>query len=59
MVPVSFLTLVFLLQVIEKWMDRDYFMTAEEAVSYGIVDRVLHKAPAEKVDENVDSKSPQ
>lgn len=40
-------------------MDRDYFMTAEEAVSYGIVDRVLHKAPAEKVDENVDSKSPQ
>ncbi|CAH8488589.1 unnamed protein product [Schistosoma rodhaini] len=45
-------------EVIEKWMDRDYFMTAEEAVSYGIVDRVLHKTPAEKVDEHVDSKSP-
>ncbi|CAH8445493.1 unnamed protein product [Schistosoma rodhaini] len=42
-------------EVIEKWMDRDYFMTAEEAVSYGIVDRVLHKTPAEKVDEHPQS----
>ncbi|CAH8477429.1 unnamed protein product [Heterobilharzia americana] len=33
-------------EVIEKWMDRDYFMTAEEAVSCGIIDTVLHEASA-------------
>ncbi|KAG5447568.1 ATP-dependent Clp protease proteolytic subunit, mitochondrial [Clonorchis sinensis] len=32
-------------QVIEKWMDRDFFMTAEEAAAAGIVDRVLKEAP--------------
>ncbi|GAA54026.1 alpha-parvin, partial [Clonorchis sinensis] len=33
------------IQVIEKWMDRDFFMTAEEAAAAGIVDRVLKEAP--------------
>ena len=28
---------------IEKDTDRDYFMSAEEAVKYGIVDRVISK----------------
>ena len=28
---------------IEKDTDRDYFMTAEEALNYGIVDRILTK----------------
>ena len=30
------------LQNIEKTMDRDKFMSAEEAVSFGLIDRVLH-----------------
>lgn len=44
-------------EVIEKWMDRDYFMTAEEAVSFGIVDMVLREAPADKSKEVEHSKS--
>ncbi len=31
------------IEQIEKDTDRDYFMTAEEALSYGIVDRILTK----------------
>ncbi|MGG6312892.1 ATP-dependent Clp endopeptidase proteolytic subunit ClpP [Paenibacillus macerans] len=30
------------LERIEKDMDRDYFMTAEEALAYGIIDRVIY-----------------
>ncbi|KAK4472816.1 hypothetical protein MN116_004032 [Schistosoma mekongi] len=44
-------------EVIEKWMDRDYFMTAEEAVSFGIVDMVLREAPVDKSKEIEHSKS--
>lgn len=29
------------LAVIEKCMERDYYMTAEEAVSFGLIDRVI------------------
>jgi ATP-dependent Clp protease protease subunit len=29
------------LEKVSKDMERDYFMTAEEAVVYGIIDRVL------------------
>ena len=28
---------------IEKMMERDYFMTAEEAVNFGLIDKVLEK----------------
>jgi ATP-dependent Clp protease, protease subunit len=28
-------------QQLEKDMERDYFMTADEAVEYGLIDRVL------------------
>ncbi|KAF5402196.1 ATP-dependent Clp protease proteolytic subunit [Paragonimus heterotremus] len=38
------------IEQIEKWMDRDYFMTADEAVTAGIVDRVLKEAPSAKID---------
>ena len=31
------------LSVIEKDVDRDFFMTAEEAKKYGIIDNILHK----------------
>ncbi len=31
------------IEQIEKDTDRDYFMTAEEALSYGIIDRILTK----------------
>ncbi|MBI1211561.1 MAG: ATP-dependent Clp protease proteolytic subunit [Alphaproteobacteria bacterium] len=32
--------------VIEKALDRDYFLTAEEAKSFGLIDNVLAKRPA-------------
>ncbi|KAF8569973.1 hypothetical protein P879_02570 [Paragonimus westermani] len=38
------------IEQIEKWMDRDYFMTADEAVTAGIVDRVLKEAPSAKTE---------
>jgi len=28
---------------IERDTERDYFMTAEEALAYGVIDKVLHK----------------
>lgn len=31
------------LERVEKDMDRDYFMSSEEAVAYGIVDKVVHR----------------
>lgn len=31
------------LERIERDTDRDYFMSAEEALEYGLVDKVLHK----------------
>ncbi|NLN93230.1 MAG: ATP-dependent Clp protease proteolytic subunit [Candidatus Hydrogenedens sp.] len=36
------------LEVIRKDSDRDFFMGAEEAKEYGLVDEVLHRLPAEK-----------
>jgi ATP-dependent Clp protease protease subunit len=30
-------------EMIEKTLDRDYFMTADQAKDFGIVDRVLHQ----------------
>ena len=32
---------------IEKVMDRDFFMNAEEAIEFGVVDKVLTKRPRE------------
>jgi len=37
-----------LLEKIEKDTDRDYFMSADEAKSYGLVDDVISKPPARK-----------
>ena len=34
------------LPVIEKDVDRDFFMTAEDAVAYGIVDKIMEKKKA-------------
>ncbi|KAL3312242.1 hypothetical protein Ciccas_009165 [Cichlidogyrus casuarinus] len=34
------------LQEIEKWMERDYFMSANEAATLGLVDCVLKEAPS-------------
>ncbi|OAD01352.1 hypothetical protein MUCCIDRAFT_41216 [Mucor lusitanicus CBS 277.49] len=36
---------------IEKMVERDYFMTAEEAMNFGLVDKVLEKRIEPKVDE--------
>lgn len=41
------------LDEIEKYMERDYYMDAEEAVEFGIVDKIMEKREApEKEDEN-------
>lgn len=32
---------------IEKVMDRDFYMNAEEAIDFGVVDKVLTKRPRE------------
>lgn len=29
--------------IIEKMVERDYFMTAEEAMNFGLIDKVLEK----------------
>ena len=34
------------IETIEKAMDRDNFMSAEESVAYGLIDKVLGKRPA-------------
>lgn len=36
------------LEKIEKDTDRDYYMTAEEAMKYGLVDQILEKAEVSK-----------
>ena len=38
------------MEEIEKYMERDYFMDAQEAVDFGIVDKILEKreAPAKE-----------
>ena len=33
-------------EVIERTLDRDHFMTADEACDFGIVDKVIEKRPA-------------
>jgi ATP-dependent Clp protease protease subunit len=35
-------------ETIERTLDRDYFMTADEAKKFGLVDSVLNKRPAEE-----------
>ena len=35
--------------MIERDTDRDNFLTAEEAVEYGLVDKVLHKPVQRRV----------
>lgn len=37
-----------ILRFTEKMMERDYFMTAEEAKNFGLVDKVLEKRVEEK-----------
>lgn len=34
---------------IEKVMDRDFYMTAQEAIDFGVVDKILSKRPKEGV----------
>ena len=42
-------------EVIEKDADRDHYMNAEEAKSYGVVDEILTKTPVtEDEDEDED-----
>ncbi|KAH9284993.1 ATP-dependent Clp protease proteolytic subunit, mitochondrial [Echinococcus granulosus] len=47
------------LEVVEKWMDRDFFMTAEEAAQFGLVDKVLYPTPSPggKMDERIGKKA--
>jgi len=41
---------------IEKDTDRDFFLSAEEAKAYGLVDDILAKAPVEVADDDEDKK---
>jgi len=36
------------LEKIERDTDRDYFMTADEAMAYGIVDQVVERRPEDE-----------
>lgn len=40
------------LETIERDVDRDYFLNAQQATDYGLVDAVLEKRPAESVKSN-------
>jgi ATP-dependent Clp protease protease subunit len=42
------------LEEIAKDTDRDFFLTAEKAKEYGLVDDILHKPPADE-DEDEDA----
>jgi ATP-dependent Clp protease protease subunit len=33
------------LEEVERALDRDNFMSAEEAVEWGLIDRILHNRP--------------
>ncbi len=35
-------------EAIERTLDRDYFMTSEEAKKYGLIDSVIDKRPVEE-----------
>jgi ATP-dependent Clp protease protease subunit len=39
------------LDEIEKYMERDYYMDAEEAVEFGIVDKIMEKRQAPEKDD--------
>jgi ATP-dependent Clp protease protease subunit len=39
------------LEEIEKYMERDYYLDAEEAVEFGIVDKIMEKREAPGNDE--------
>jgi ATP-dependent Clp protease protease subunit len=42
------------LEEIEKYMERDYYMDAQEAVEFGIVDKIMEKRQAPSTDEEKD-----
>lgn len=45
------------IDVIQKNMDRDYFMTPEEAKEFGIIDEVIDKRPMSLVTDAVDNEN--
>ena len=47
------------IEVIEQDTDRDYWMTAEQALDYGIIDEVLEPAADDEDDSNDDDKGKQ
>ncbi|KAG2364735.1 Clp protease-domain-containing protein [Suillus spraguei] len=42
------------LERFERALERDYFMTAQEALNFGIVDGILEKRPSSERDSNLD-----
>ena len=40
------------LESLKKDMDRDYFMTAEQSMHYGIIDEIVTKKSHDEVDKN-------
>ncbi len=46
------------IEKIAKDTDRDFFITAQEAVTYGIIDHVIFKRPSKEThEENIDAKN--
>lgn len=45
------------LDVIQKYIDRDYFMTAQEAKEFGIIDEVMDQRPVTLVSDAVDGEA--
>ncbi len=37
---------------IKKDADRDYYMSSEEALNYGIIDKIMERSPTKKTEEN-------
>ena len=46
------------LEKVSKDMERDYFMTAEEAMEYGIIDRVLVRRAGAQLESEREIRSP-
>lgn len=45
------------IEKISKDTDRDFFMTAQDAVTYGITDHVIFKRPSKEQEESIDAKN--
>jgi ATP-dependent protease ClpP protease subunit len=43
------ITDVICIEIIEKTLERDFFMTAEEALKFGVIDKILERRDSTQV----------